>query len=94
MMSQWAFMLGGLLVWAAHFFMLYAFVSLLPGNDVARWLTLAATLAALAANGVLIWLASRGVLTGYGAWPQRFAVLGALVSILAVFWQALPAILV
>ena len=92
-MRHWAFLLSGLIVWAAHFFLLYAFASLFSGNDLARWLTLAATLPALAADGAVVWWAVRGPRSVVGAWGRQLAGLGAALSIVAVVWQALPAIL-
>ena len=42
-MREWTILLGGLVIWAAHFFTLYAISSILPGEDEARFLVLGAT---------------------------------------------------
>ncbi len=63
-MRTWAFLLGGLLVWAAHFFLLYAIASLFPGTELASWLSIVATLPALAANAALLWFAAMVRLRG------------------------------
>jgi hypothetical protein len=94
-MRAWTILLGGLIVWTAHFFALYAIGSVLPGRDEARWWVLAATLLALAANGLILWKtigsASGDPLDG---WIVRVGAGGAALSLLAVIWQALPALLV
>ena len=87
-------LLGGLLVWASHFFLAYAFASVFPGSDTARWLTIGATIVALAANAVIVRLAlgAPGRRGDLDAWIMRVAAAGAVLSIVAVVWQAFPAI--
>jgi hypothetical protein len=94
----WTFLLGGLLVWTAHFFALYAIASILETSPRARLLTALATLAGLAADG---WLLSSALARrGDGAagpperWADQVAALGAGLSAVAVLWQGLPALLV
>jgi hypothetical protein len=94
---KWLLLLGGLLIWAAHFFLLYGFASIFPGNDVARWLTIGATCAAMAANVGIIYLALAAEMAG-GAdaldrWIRTTGFSGALLSFLAVVWQSFPALL-
>jgi hypothetical protein len=94
-MRAWAILLGGLTVWAAHFFALYAIASILPGQPEARWLALAATVPAILADGLLVWRAA--------AWMRatdqlhrsigQISAVGAALSLIAVIWQALPALL-
>ena len=97
-MRTWAFLLGGLIVWAAHFFLLYGIASVFPGTSLARWLTLIATIPALAANGGLLWLAAARRLTDGSDelrnWTIGLGAAGAALSLVAVLWQALPAIIV
>lgn len=93
-MWRWAFLLGGLLVWAAHFFALYVIASLFPGAEAARWLTVAITLPALAAGGAILWLTLRPRSDSFDKWVQGIGAIGAALSLVAVLWQALPAILV
>lgn len=97
-MGKWTLLLGGLTIWAAHFFLLYAFASLFPGRDLARILSLAATLPALAASGWLLWLTVRGRQPqnsdDFGGWVRNVGALGAALAIIAILWQALPALMV
>lgn len=93
-MRAWAIVLGGLAVWAAHFFALYAIASVLPGPPEARWLALAVTVPAIAADVLILWRAR-----GAGRrpdplddWIVRLGALGAAISLVAVAWQAIPAL--
>jgi hypothetical protein len=90
-------MLGGLIVWTVHFFSLYIIASIFLTTTPARILALAMTLACLGADG---WLLSRalGKLRGDGAdeagrWNVSLAALAAAISLVAVAWQGLPALL-
>lgn len=93
-MRGWALLLGGLVVWAAHFFLVYAFASIFPGIALARWLAIAATLAALAADAAIVWLAlANGPTTDeLDRWRARVGAAGAALSFVAVAWQGFPAI--
>ena len=87
------FMLGGLIVWAAHFFTLYAVASIFPGERKPVLLALFATLAALAADGLLLRLAvkrQRQARDRFDHWTFRLAAGSAAISLLAVAWQGLP----
>lgn len=96
-MRAWLVLLGGLLTWTAHFFALYAIASIFPGTDTARWLALAATAVAAAANGVILWRASakvkRASAESFELWKWRSGFAGALLSMIAVLWQGLPALI-
>ena len=91
-------LLGGLLVWAAHFFLLYAISSVFPGTSLARSLSLAVTVPALGADIAILWMTvGRRLLYGedpLGRWISDFGAAGAGLSIVAVLWQALPTVLV
>lgn len=95
-MRKWSLLLGGLIVWAAHFFLLYAVASIFPGDDMARWLTIAATIPALAANVAILWLASVARVDRQpdelDRWILDVGAGGSVLSLVAVVWQALPAI--
>jgi len=93
-MRGWILMLAGLAVWAAHFFILYAIASLLPGQPQARWWALAATLPALAAAALILRraLASSGA-DPFERWMGHLAALGAATALLAIAWQVAPALL-
>lgn len=96
-MRTWLLLLGGLLVWAAHFFLLYAIASVFPGTSTARILTLVVTAPALGANAALIWIAANRLFDRQdplGQWIAAFAATAAGLSFVAVVWQALPALLV
>lgn len=93
-MRRWVLLLGGLLVWAAHFFALYIIASLFPGDAAARWLALVVTLAALAAGGAILWLNLRKQSDSFDRWARGLGAAGAALSLVAVLWQALPAFLV
>ncbi|WP_084690995.1 OB-fold domain-containing protein [Sphingomonas sp. SRS2] len=56
-MRTWAFLLGGLLIWAVHFFSLYIVASIWLSSPLARGLTLLVTLACL---GGILYLVVRG----------------------------------
>ena len=92
-MRSWALLLSGLLVWAAHFFALYAIASILPGQPIASVLVLAMTVGAVAANLLIlsfVWRTS--VQDRLAIWIEAGARLGAALSLVAVIWQALPAL--
>ena len=96
-MRVWAFMLGGMIVWTVHFFALYIVASIFLTTPLSRILTGLITLACLAADGVLLAWAARLLRGGgsdqFGRWQLRLAALMAAVSLVAVFWQGLPALL-
>ena len=95
-MRAWAILLGGLTIWAAHFFALYGIASALPGRPEARWLVVAATVAAVAGNALILWQAfgraSRS--DELERWLVHLGGLGAAISMLAVLWQVVPVLIV
>lgn len=97
-MRAWAFLLGGLLVWAAHFFALYAIASIVETTTLARLLTGLATLAGLAADSWLLRSALAkprdGAADPTEQWVNIIAAFAAGLSAVAVLWQGLPALLV
>lgn len=97
-MRTWAFLLGGLIVWAVHFFLLYGIASIFPGRQIAYWLSIIATIPAMAADVGLLWLAAilrlRKNSEEFRTWAIDLAAMAAALSLLAVTWQALPAIVV
>ena len=86
------------MVWTTHFFLLYGFASIFPGSSVAKLLTLAVTIPALAVDGWILWLAatrlSRRAADGLDRWTSELGAVGAALSLVAVAWQALPAVLI
>ena len=100
-MRAWFFLLGGMTVWAVHFMGAYAIASIADvaaeaDAPAARWSVGAFTLACLAADGLILAAVVRGLrrATGDGLdqWILSVGGLGAALSLLAVFWQGLPAL--
>lgn len=101
---RWLFLLGGPLVWTIHLFGVYSLASL---AEVADWFEserfsiAILTVVAAAANGALLFISTRthpiGFLDGLRPSEERFwrtaAGSGAFVSLVAVLWQGLPAVL-
>lgn len=87
-------MLGGLLVWAAHFFALYVLASVFESSMIARVGTGIATLAAVAANvGLLIAARRAEAPDAFWRWMISLGMLGVGLSLVAVLWQGLPALI-
>jgi hypothetical protein len=88
-MRSWLILLGGLLVWTVHFFGLYAIAEIAPHSA----LVLGLTAVCVAAD---LWLlrGSRRLPAreAFSAWRRSVATGGALLSLVAVGWQALPAL--
>lgn len=96
-MRAWGLLLGGLIVWAAHFFLLYGIASIFPGREIAHWLTIVATIPAVASDAALLRLAMRrrhpGPPDELRSWVADVGAAGAALSLVAVVWQSLPALL-
>jgi hypothetical protein len=92
----WAILLGGLIVWAVHFFALYAIGSLLPGTGLAVWLSLGVSVPAILANALIIRISVRRAVAPdpLGRWIFQVGAIGAGMSLLAVVWQSFPGLLV
>jgi len=96
-MTRWLRMIGGLLIWAAHFIGLYLMSSAAdvwssseaPGP---RWMGLVFSLGCLVALiAMAVWL-GRGRRGGIGpeAWERRVGLTSALVAGIGVLWQTAP----
>jgi len=93
-MRGWSFLLGGLIVWAVHFFALYAIGSIFLTTPIARGLTLVATILCLGWGAWLLrraWQAAS--LTPLDDWMRTVALCGLGIAGVAIVWQALPALL-
>ena len=94
-MRSWLLYLGGLIIWAAHFFAIYVAASVFPGTRTARWLTISLTILALGALLLLIYQISRKGRThpadGSARWLDTLALLGAGFAAIAIIYQTLPA---
>jgi hypothetical protein len=98
MMQSWRFLLGGMLVWTAHFFGAYILASIFPDRIiVARVLAALLTLACLAA---LVWLIRRSLAAArrgqddLSSWTGWVATLLGAIAFIAVLWQAFPILFV
>lgn len=93
-MRSWTILLGGLLIWAAHFFLLYGIGEFAEASAVSRTAVLLLSAFALLADGLL---ARRVMLTvrtdDFGRWHAGVALGGVVLSALAVLWQTLPALI-
>lgn len=91
---SWTLFLGGLVVWALHFFALYAVSSIFLTSDTARLLTVAVTFLCLVLNALLLGrIAAVRVDSELTCWMRLLARLGVALSVIAIIWQALPAAL-
>lgn len=97
-MKRWLILLGGPLIWAAHFAAIYALASLSVVTDgeatqTARAAIIAVGVVLALAAGGLLWFASR--LHGEEPLDQFWrlvSALGALIALVAIVWQTLPAL--
>lgn len=97
-MRAWAFMVGGLVIWSAHFVSVYGMASLAavgghPNAPMARLAVGGVTLACAAADCFLILAARRRARRSLEALDRFVASLGGLaagVSLISVLWQGLP----
>jgi len=97
MMHGWPYLLGGLLVWAVHFFGLYVAASLFLTSPATRLVTAILTFICLAAAAALLWrgwTAEAGQGETFAGWQHRLAAYGAAIALVAIVWQGLPALLV
>lgn len=93
-MRSWLLLLGGLLVWAAHFFALYGIGEFSDGGVAARGAILLLGVVAILADGLL----ARRLLPlpregDFARWRAGVALGGIMLSALAIFWQSLPALI-
>jgi hypothetical protein len=86
-------MVSGLMIWAAHFSVIYGFTGLACARGLAGavpWVIALATLAAVAAC-LLMAVQEIGQRQGFVSWMTAGS---AGVALLAILWQALPVLLV
>lgn len=97
-MRAWLWMLGGLVVWTAHFFAVYGAGSLFPGQPIARWLTLAITVVAASVAAWLCWRCSRAARRqeegdDFSRWMAGLSAFGSGLAVIAVLYGGAPALL-
>ena len=96
-MRAWTYMLGGLILWAVHFFALYITASVFHTSDTTRVITVAITVLCLAGAGWLVWTAwhaRAGDTDPFGAWTHYIAMLAGAIGCISILWQGLPALLI
>jgi hypothetical protein len=88
-MRSWLILLGGLIVWSVHFFGIYGIGEFAPS----RGLVLALTALCIAADLGLLHRSRRlPADEPFLRWRRSVAIGGALLSLVAVGWQGLPAL--
>ncbi len=101
-MMRWAWMLGGLIVWAIHFLGVYVIASIgdvIDRADAFGWRMAGLGFSVICAVAVagLIGLSLRRLRRGEDDADWRFrehlAVLGAGISLVSIVWQALPTLI-
>ena len=99
-MKAWAWMTGGLIVWAVHFLGVYALSSLadvVASADDPAWRAAALVFSGVCvlASVVLLAITAQRLRRGDGEgprFPDQLAALGAGLAIVAIVWQALPTV--
>lgn len=91
-MRAWAILLGGLLVWAAHFFLLYAIGEFARDAIMARIAIGLLTIACLAAELIILAVCLKRPRDGFGQWQRQVGALGAALGGIAIVWQGLPSL--
>lgn len=95
-MLAWRHILGGLLLWAGHFFAVYGIASVLPGTSLAALFILIATVLGLA---LAAWFLVQAVRARNSSsdklqrWLHGLSGLGYALAALAIVYQGLPAII-
>lgn len=95
-MREWRHLLGGMLLWTAHFFAVYGIASLFPGTRLAAFLVLVATGLALAVAGYLLAATlrrHRAEDDSLERWSSKGSAMLYALAGLAVLYQGLPALL-
>lgn len=93
-MRGWTFLLGGLIVWAVHFFALYIVASIFLTTPLARGLALLITFACLGVGAFMLARVMRSEApTATDAWMRAVALCGFGLAAVAIVWQALPALI-
>ena len=100
-MRAWLFMLAGLIVWAVHFMGVYAIASVAAvvgqaDGPLALWLIGVLTLFCATADALILAAAmrqGRRAADGLERLICSLAGLAAAISIVAVLWQGLPALI-
>lgn len=95
-MRFWRSLLGGLILWTAHFFAIYIIASIWPGTLLARALVMLATVIILAIAGWRSVLVVRNMRTAADdllCWSDGLSLLGYALAGAAIVYQGLPSFL-
>src|SRR3546814_8129065 len=88
----WALMLGGLLIWAAHFFALYGIGEFAGSSAGARAAVAGLTILALGGVGLIAYRSRRrSTSDDFAGWSVRLGQGALLLSAIEVVWPAFPA---
>lgn len=97
-MRRWLFLLGGLLIWAAHFTFIYIVASISDlqageATPIAR-VVIGASGAAAAVAALLLLRAAIRARAGepLETFWRSVSALGAVIALIAILWQTLPAL--
>lgn len=91
-MRAWLLIIGGLIVWAAHFIAAYAAASVFPGQPAAHLIALAATTIAVGANAAILRFSIKPHGDQTDAWVRRLSKSVVGISTVAIIFQTAPAI--
>jgi hypothetical protein len=95
-MRTWLILLGGPILWTAHFFALYIIASLLPGTRTAAIFVILATVIAIT---IAIWATLRAVRSlkvtadDFRRWSLCLSILATAISLVAIVYQGMPALI-
>ncbi|NYF32570.1 hypothetical protein [Sphingopyxis sp. JAI108] len=94
-MKSWLIMMGGLILWAVHFFLLYLLAEFGGGASGVR---VAASLGTLAILGAMAWLGVTVVRVvpqnAFGRWRRRAGLLALAFGGFGIVLQYLPVVLI
>lgn len=92
-MMGWRLLLGGMLIWALHFFALYSIGSIWLSSLAARVLTILMTLLCLGGEAWLVARLSRQTGEPLDGWMRHLSLSITGLASVAILWQAMPALL-
>lgn len=93
-MKSWLILLSGLLIWAAHFFLLYGIGEFVGSGRGARIAVAVATFGAAGFITATGWRIFAGrPADGFAAWRRHLALAGLFLGAVAIVWQSLPALI-
>lgn len=88
-MRAWATLLGGLAIWAVHFFALYALGEFAPDSTATRVAIGVVTIACMASDLALLRFIRTQRDDPFERWQRQVGTLGIGLSVIAILWQGL-----